>query len=50
MNFIERISGVSPDGGDGSLELAILALLVLVAGVAAWRWLSRSSFDETSKP
>ncbi|MBS0560556.1 MAG: hypothetical protein JSR21_10925 [Proteobacteria bacterium] len=46
MDFIERIFGVSPDGGDGSLEglwLAALAVAVAVAAIAirpriaAWR-------------
>ena len=32
MDFIERLFGVSPDGGDGSLEiLYILALLIALA-------------------
>jgi LPXTG-motif cell wall-anchored protein len=35
MDFIERIFGISPDGGDGSTEAAYLAaaafVLVLVA-------------------
>jgi hypothetical protein len=26
MDFIERIFGVSPDGGSGSLEFALLAI------------------------
>jgi hypothetical protein len=50
MNFIERIFGVSPDGGDGSLELMILAVFVLVAVIATWRWLSKTFIDKTSKP
>lgn len=33
MDFIERLFGLSPDGGTGSLEL----LVMLVAGLAAAR-------------
>ena len=45
MDFIERIFGISPDGGDGSLE-ALWVLAILIA-VGAWigrrpvrRWLA----------
>jgi hypothetical protein len=38
MDFIERIFHVSPDGGTGSLELAImLVLLVIPLAVALHR-------------
>jgi hypothetical protein len=34
MDFIERWFGISPDGGDGSLEtLYLIALLAIVAAV-----------------
>jgi hypothetical protein len=34
MDFIERWFGLSPDGGDGSLEaLYLLVLVVVVAGI-----------------
>ena len=33
MDFIESLFGVSPDGGDGSLEMLWIAALV-IAGVA----------------
>jgi hypothetical protein len=46
MDFIERIFGVSPDGGDGSAELIILGVFVLIAGFVAWRLLHRSSAEE----
>jgi len=32
MDFIERLFGVAPDGGNGSLEL--LYFIVIVAGLA----------------
>jgi MYXO-CTERM domain-containing protein len=41
MDFIERLFGLSPDGGDGSTEVMILGVVVLLAVVAAWRWRSR---------
>jgi hypothetical protein len=34
MDFIERLLGVSPDGGDGSTE--VLWLAVLAIAIAAW--------------
>ena len=40
MDFIERMFGISPDGGDGTTELMIIAAFVLIAVIATWRWLS----------
>jgi hypothetical protein len=45
MDFIERWFGVSPDGGDGSLELLWIVAIVLGLVVIAFRrkianWLS----------
>jgi hypothetical protein len=38
MDFIERLFGVSPDGGSGALELALfVAPLLIVAGLALAR-------------
>ena len=34
MDFIERLFGVSPDGGDGSTEVLWLAALAIA--IAAW--------------
>jgi hypothetical protein len=31
VDFIERFLGVAPDGGDGSLEVSFIVLLVLIA-------------------
>jgi hypothetical protein len=37
MNFIEQLFAVSPDGGSGSLELAIFVIPILVAfGILGW--------------
>ena len=38
MDFIERMFGVSPDGGDGSTEaIILLAITVILAMVVARR-------------
>jgi hypothetical protein len=38
MDFIERIFGISPDGGDGSFELLLLLIpMVAIVAVAHWR-------------
>jgi MYXO-CTERM domain-containing protein len=37
MDFIERIFGISPDQGDGTLELALFAVLAIVALAAVIR-------------
>jgi hypothetical protein len=35
MDFIERLFGVSPDGGDGSTELIYLAAIAAIAIIVA---------------
>lgn len=45
MDFIERMFGISPDGGDGSTELMIISVLVLLAIMAVWKWWSKRSQD-----
>jgi hypothetical protein len=37
VDFIERYLGFSPDGGDGSLEIAMLVLLVTLIAMSAFR-------------
>ena len=38
MDFIERIFGVSPDGGDGSFELLLFLIPVtLMFAIVCWR-------------
>lgn len=37
MDFIERLFGISPDGGDGSTELLYIAVLLLVVALFRWR-------------
>ena len=41
MDFIERHLGFSPDDGDGSMEVVLVAALVLVITVAAFRLASK---------
>ena len=36
MNFLEQLFGISPDGGTGATEAAILLALALTAIVAAF--------------
>jgi hypothetical protein len=38
MDFIERLFGVSPDGGDGSTEVLIIGAFVLLIVALCWRW------------
>lgn len=42
MDFIERLFGISPDGGDGSLEFLWLGAFAAV-GVAVWAWRRRQA-------
>jgi hypothetical protein len=37
MDFIERLLGISPDGGDGSTELMYLTVLAFVVVAFVWR-------------
>jgi hypothetical protein len=37
MYFIEQLFGVSPDGGNGATEAAILLALSLTLVMAVWR-------------
>jgi hypothetical protein len=38
MDFIEKLFGIAPDGGDGSLELLLFLLpIVGLIALAAWR-------------
>ena len=37
MDFMERLFGISPDGGSGTFEMLLIAALVLIALVAIFR-------------
>ncbi len=38
MDWIEKLFGISPDGGDGSAEvLVVLAFCIVLAGIIVWR-------------
>jgi len=37
MDFIERYFGLSPDGGDGSIEAIVLVLLVTLGALVGLR-------------
>jgi len=40
MDFIERHLGFSPDGGDGSMEILVFVVLVMIV-VAVGLWLTK---------
>ena len=46
MDFIEKMFGISPDGGDGSTELMIIVVFVLIAALVTWPWLSKRSPED----
>jgi hypothetical protein len=37
MQFIERYLGFSPDGGDGSMEILVAAVLMAIVAVVGFR-------------
>ncbi|MFL5132971.1 MAG: hypothetical protein ACJ8C6_00270 [Microvirga sp.] len=41
MDFIERIFGIAPDGGDGTTEAMFVIAFAAVAVALAWKPLSR---------
>ena len=43
MDFIERHLGFSPDDGDGSIEVMLLTVLVMVITVVAFRLASKTA-------
>ena len=38
MDFIERLFGISPDGGSGSLEAALIMFPIAIAGLVMVAW------------
>jgi len=52
MDFIERIFGISPDGGDGSLEMLWIVAVVAAVGAVIW-WRRRGAaqrLDRSREP
>jgi hypothetical protein len=49
MDFIEKLFGISPDGGDGSTELIYFAVLTIVITALAWRPISRWYASRSAK-
>lgn len=45
MDFIERVFGFAPDGGNGSLEFLLFA--IPVAGIAYLLWRRRQKSGQT---
>jgi hypothetical protein len=41
MDFIERIFGISPDGGTGVFEVLLFLLPILVLAMLGKRWYAR---------
>ncbi|MDM9622980.1 MULTISPECIES: hypothetical protein [unclassified Rhizobium] len=42
MDFIEQWFGISPDGGDGTIELLFFAIVMVLLTVVVWRrWIAR---------
>ena len=48
MDFIERILGFSPDGGDGSFEFMLFA--IPIAGIVYLIWRRRSRQQQQGDP
>jgi hypothetical protein len=45
MDFIERLFGFSPDGGDGSFEILLFAIPLACIALLYWRTISRRLFS-----
>ena len=50
MDFIERWFGVSPDGGDGSLEVKLLIAALAILGTLCYAFLRRRARVIAPKP
>jgi hypothetical protein len=50
MDFIEKLFGLSPDGGNGVFELTLFAIPCILIGLRVW-WVqtSRSQTKRTGK-
>jgi len=50
VDFVERIFGVAPDGGNGMLELALLLSFSIALGFLFWRKVARTFGGVDEKP
>jgi hypothetical protein len=48
MDFIEKLFGISPDGGSGTLEICLLAIPFILLGLKVW-WTQNSRKIDTEK-
>jgi len=49
VDFIERILGISPDGGNGMTEALILIALVAIGAAVAWQPVRRRLLHRGSR-
>jgi hypothetical protein len=50
VDWIERLFGISPDGGNGYFEWVIVLLVAFLVAAAAWRWVRRSRSASRARP
>jgi heme/copper-type cytochrome/quinol oxidase subunit 2 len=50
MDFIEKIFGISPDGGDGSLEMTLVLILPVAVLLIGFIWRHRRSAGTNTHP
>jgi hypothetical protein len=48
MDFIEKLFGISPDGGSGTLEICLLAIPFILLGLKVW-WTQNSGRSTQKK-
>jgi hypothetical protein len=48
MDFIEKLFGVSPDGGSGALELSLFVIPCLLLGLRVW-WIQTTKKSRPGK-
>lgn len=49
MDFIERIFGFAPDGGDGSFEFLLFAIPIAGLGYLLWRRRMRREREDPAR-